>query len=82
MGPTPEPAGYGRREELYARLEWLANRKELLADAAAALEDSAIGAMLRMAPEDPDSLLEEVAAELRQKVTAKEAELAAVLADG
>ncbi|GAA2052156.1 hypothetical protein N0X72_14955 [Streptomyces carpaticus] len=82
VGPTPEPAGYGRREELYARLEWLANRKELLADAAAALEDSAIGAMLRMAPEDPDSLLEEVAAELRQKVTAKEAELAAVLADG
>src|SRR5690606_20187788 len=54
--PRQEPS---RSEELYARLEWLARRKEMLAEAAAELESSAIGAMLKMAPDDPDALLEE-----------------------
>ncbi|WP_059009989.1 J domain-containing protein [Streptomyces specialis] len=73
--PEHDPAG-----ELYARLEWLAERKELLADAAAALEDSAIGSMLRMAGDDPDAMLAEIAEELRRRVTGKEAELATLLA--
>ncbi|MGK5530719.1 J domain-containing protein [Streptomyces sp. URMC 129] len=73
--PERDPA-----EELYARLEWLAERKELLADAAAALEESAIGAMLRMAGDDPDGMLAEIAAELRRRVADKEAELASLLA--
>ncbi|MDT0266952.1 J domain-containing protein [Streptomyces sp. DSM 44915] len=71
----PEPA-VPAGDELYARLEWLASRKELLADAAAALEDSAIGSMLRMAEDDPDRLLDEVADGLRRQIATKEAELA------
>jgi hypothetical protein len=71
-----------RGEELAARLEWLAARKEMLAKAAADLEASAIGSMLRLAPDDPDGLLEEIAADLERKLAAKEAELAALLASG
>ncbi|UCM89060.1 hypothetical protein [Streptomyces marincola] len=78
-GPDTNPAR-SRGEELYARLEWLAHRKELLADAAAALEDSAIGSMLRMAGDDPDRMLEEVAGQLRQRIADREAELAGLLA--
>jgi hypothetical protein len=75
-GPPPE---HSPGEELYARLEWLAQRKELLAEAAAALEDSAIGSMLRMAGDDPDGMLADVGAQLRQRVTDREAELAGLL---
>ncbi|MFJ9644373.1 J domain-containing protein [Streptomyces sp. NPDC004244] len=67
-------------EELYARLEWLAQRKELLTVVARELEDSAIGAMLRMAPEDPDGLLDEIAEQLLAQVSEKEAQLAALAA--
>ncbi|WP_223290882.1 hypothetical protein [Streptomyces avicenniae] len=74
-GPEPEPAGLPH-EELYARLEWLARRKDLLADAVAALEDSAVGSMLRMAGDDPDGMLAEVAEGLRRQITEREAELA------
>ncbi|SOD63230.1 hypothetical protein SAMN06297387_109173 [Streptomyces zhaozhouensis] len=73
--PDGEPLAPGA-SELYARLEWLASRKELLADAAAALEDSAVGSMLRMAEDDPDALLDEVAEGLRRQIATKEAELA------
>ncbi|MDB1086308.1 J domain-containing protein [Streptomyces sp. ACA25] len=75
-GPVAERPAYTRAEELYARLEWLARRKELLSRAAAALEESAIGSMLKMAPDDPDALLAEIAEDLRQKVAARERELA------
>lgn len=74
--PTPDGA------ELYARLEWLASRKELLADAAAALEDSAVGSMLRMAGDDPDALLDEVADGLRRQIATREAELARLTGSG
>ncbi|GGV69148.1 hypothetical protein GCM10010294_25700 [Streptomyces griseoloalbus] len=67
-------------EELYARLEWLSRRKELLTLVARELEDSAIGSMLRLAPDDPDALLDEIAEQLRAQVTEREAELAALLA--
>ncbi|MFD9405667.1 hypothetical protein ACFWBN_01420 [Streptomyces sp. NPDC059989] len=76
-GPAPEEAAPSEGEELYARLEWLARRKELLALVARELEDSAIGSMLRMAPEDPDRLLEEIAEQLLAQVSEREAELAA-----
>ncbi|MEV4190594.1 J domain-containing protein [Streptomyces toxytricini] len=76
-GPAAARApGYGESEELYARLEWLAQRKELLSVVARELEDSAIGAMLRMAPEDPDGLLDEIAEQLLAQVSEKEALLA------
>lgn len=79
-GPAPEAAVPGESDELYARLEWLARRKELLSLVAKELEDSAIGSMLRMAPEDPDRLLEEIAEQLLAQVSEREAELAAELA--
>ncbi|MEV5432936.1 hypothetical protein [Streptomyces sp. NPDC052701] len=68
-----------RSEELYARLEWLTQRKELLTLVAKELEESAIGSMLRLAPDDPDRLLEEIAQQLQAQVAEREAELAALL---
>lgn len=66
-------------EELYARLEWLSRRKELLTLVARELEESAIGSMLRLAPDDPDALLEEIAGQLKAQVSEREAELEALL---
>ncbi|AOW87972.1 MULTISPECIES: hypothetical protein [Streptomyces] len=76
-GPVPERRP-SRGEELYARLEWLDRRKEMLTLLAKELEGSAIGAMLRLAPDDPDRLLEEIAEQLATQVREREAELAAV----
>ncbi|MFC5719705.1 hypothetical protein ACFP1Z_05860 [Streptomyces gamaensis] len=78
-GPAPEPRPLDRAEELAARLEWLARRKELLAVLAAELEESAIASMLRMAPDDPDGLLEEIARGLREQLAEREARLAALV---
>ncbi len=77
VGPVPEGRGPSKSEELYTRLEWLAHRKDLLTIVARDLEESAIGAMLRMAPEDPDGLLDEIADQLLSQVAEREAELAA-----
>jgi len=77
-GPVPE-VRLSESEELYARLEWLAERKEMLSLVARELEESAIGAMLRMAPDDPDRLLEEIAEQLLAQVAEREAELAALV---
>ncbi|GAA2316081.1 hypothetical protein OKJ48_37540 [Streptomyces kunmingensis] len=74
-GPVPPERQPTESEELYARLEWLSQRKELLAAVAQELEESAIGAMLRMAPEDPDTLLDEIAEQLLAQVAEREAEL-------
>ncbi|MFG2618763.1 hypothetical protein ACGFXC_14255 [Streptomyces sp. NPDC048507] len=76
-GPAPAAVRPSESEELYARLEWLARRKELLSVVAGELEESAIGAMLRMAPDDPDRLLEEIAEQLLAQVAEREAQLAA-----
>jgi hypothetical protein len=78
-GPVTEERWPSRAEELYARLEWLARRKEMLSSLAAELEGSAIGAMLKMAPDDPDALLEEIAEGLRAQVAEREAELAGLV---
>ncbi|GGW59713.1 hypothetical protein [Streptomyces xantholiticus] len=78
-GPVTAVPRLTESEELYARLEWLAQRKELLTAVARELEESAIGAMLRMAPDDPDRLLEEIAEQLLAQVAAREAELAALV---
>ncbi|MGW7572708.1 J domain-containing protein [Streptomyces sp. NPDC054765] len=71
-GPVPAEERLSESEELYARLEWLAERKELLAAMAFELEESAIGAMIKMAPEDPDALLEEIAEKLLADVAERE----------
>ncbi|MFI5803412.1 hypothetical protein [Streptomyces sp. NPDC051561] len=74
-GPVPE-VRLSESEELYARLEWLSQRKELLTAVARELEEGAIGSMLRMAPDDPDRLLDEIAEQLLAQVSEREAELA------
>ncbi len=74
-GPAPQPSFPSRSEELYARLEWLAQRKDMIAAVAHELEESAIGSMLRLAPDDPDRLIEEVAEQLLAQVAEKEHEL-------
>ncbi|MFF0480464.1 hypothetical protein [Streptomyces sp. NPDC004435] len=78
-GPAPAEERLSESEELYARLEWLARRKDLLSALARELEESAIGSMLRLAPEDPDRLLEEIAEQLRGQVSEREAELATLV---
>lgn len=78
-GPVPAEQPLSESEELYARLEWLAQRKELLTAVAKELEESAIGAMLRMAPEDPDRLLEEIAEQLLAQVAEREAKLSGLV---
>ncbi|MFE7765126.1 hypothetical protein [Streptomyces sp. NPDC057438] len=79
-GPVPEERRPSRAEELYARLEWLAQRKEMLTLVARELEEGAIGSMLRLAPEDPDRLLDEIADQLLAEVEQRETELAGLLA--
>lgn len=80
-GPVPQEWKPSRSEELYARLEWLSQRKEMLAFVAHELEESAIGAMLKLAPDDPDRLLEEIAEQLLAQVEEREAELAELITD-
>ncbi|MFJ5774807.1 hypothetical protein [Streptomyces sp. NPDC093094] len=75
-GPAPAERGPSRSEELYARLDWLARRKEMLAVIAKDLEEGAIGSMLRLAPDDPDRLLDDIAEQLLAEVAKREAELA------
>ncbi len=78
-GPATQRAELSESEELYARLDWLTQRKELLTVLAQELEESAIGAMLRMAPDDPDRLLDEIAEQLLGEVSQREAELAGLV---
>ncbi|SDK54153.1 hypothetical protein [Streptomyces indicus] len=77
-GPVPAEQRPSESEELYARLEWLARRKELLSVVARDLEEGPIGSMLRMAPDDPDRLLEQIAEQLLAQVGEREAELASL----
>ncbi|WP_371665515.1 hypothetical protein OG306_18820 [Streptomyces sp. NBC_01241] len=78
-GPVTPETELSESEELYARLNWLTQRKELLTVLAQELEESAIGAMLRMAPDDPDRLLDEIADQLLGEVAQREAELAGLV---
>ncbi|MBB1247071.1 J domain-containing protein [Streptomyces durbertensis] len=75
-GPVPEPDPLSAAEELYARLEWLADRRDRLTRQVAELEESAVGSMLKLAADDPDGLLDEIADQLQAQVVAKEARLA------
>jgi hypothetical protein len=75
-GPAPEEELPNEAEVLYARLEWLAERKEKLAATAAELGDSAVGQMMGLSPDDPDALLNEIAEQLLTQVSQREARLA------
>ncbi|MES4886943.1 hypothetical protein [Streptomyces sp. NPDC096012] len=81
-GPVPPERRPSPAEELYARLEWLSQRKELLTLVARELEDGAIAGMLRLAPDDPDGLLDEIAGKLRADIAGREAELADLQGQG
>jgi hypothetical protein len=78
-GPVAPELQLSESEELYARLEWLSRRKELLTVLAQELEQSAIGSMLRMAPDEPDRLLEDIGEKLLGDVSRREAELASLV---
>lgn len=78
-GPVAPELRLSESEELYARLDWLSRRKELLTVLARELEDSAIGSMLRMAPDDPDRLLDDIGEKLLGEVSQREAELAGLV---
>ncbi len=78
-GPPSEREPLSKAEELYARLEWMASRKERLAALAGELEGSAIGQMLKLAPEDPDTLLNEIADQLLAQVAERERRLGGLL---
>ncbi|NJP43049.1 J domain-containing protein [Actinacidiphila epipremni] len=80
-GPVPLADLPGEAEVLYGRLEWLAERKEKLSALAAELGESAIGQMMRLAPEDPDALLNEIAEQLLTQVAQREARLAELVRD-
>lgn len=71
-----QPGCGGRLAELCARLDWLSARQKTLAALRTELETSAIGAMLRLAPDDPDALLNEIAEQLLAQVAEREAHLA------
>jgi hypothetical protein len=81
-GPVPPERRPSHSEELYARLEWLSQRKELLTLVAQELENGAIAGMLRLAPDDPDALLDEIAVRLRTDIEQRETELAGLLGQG
>ncbi|MFH8757223.1 J domain-containing protein [Streptomyces atroolivaceus] len=78
-GPVTPELRLSESEELYARLEWLSRRKELLKVLAGELEESAIGSMLRMAPDDPDRLLDDIGEKLLAEVSQREKELAGLV---
>jgi len=78
-GPVLEEELPSEAEVLYARLEWLAARKEKLAVIAADLEGSAIGQMMKLAPDDPDGLLNEIAENLLNQVAHRESRLDALV---
>ncbi|GAA4657015.1 hypothetical protein GCM10023347_04080 [Streptomyces chumphonensis] len=78
-GPPREPDPVSRGEELYARLEWLASRKDWLGQVVRELEDSAIGSMLKLAHDDPDGLLDDIARQLDAQVAEREQRLAELL---
>lgn len=80
-GPVPLAELPSEAEVLYARLEWLAERKENLSAIAAELDESAIGQMMRLAPDDPDALLNEIAEQLLTQVAQREARLAELVRD-
>ncbi|MFF7155880.1 hypothetical protein [Streptomyces sp. NPDC008139] len=80
-GPVADEELPSEAEVLYARLEWLAERKEKLAAIAVELDESAIGQMMKLSPDDPDALLNEIAEQLLTQVAQREARLAELVRD-
>lgn len=77
---APAPEAPDRLEWLHQRLEWLTGKIGQLATEQVRLERSAMGELLRLAPQDPDGLLAELAEQLLAKAAERQAELDRLLA--
>ncbi|MFE2724523.1 rhodanese-like domain-containing protein [Kitasatospora sp. NPDC059327] len=71
---SPDRLGWLRR-----RLEWLTAKIAETATEQVRLENTAMGQLLALAPQDPDGLLEELAEQLLAKASAQQAELERLL---
>ncbi|MGV9265798.1 rhodanese-like domain-containing protein [Kitasatospora sp. NPDC003701] len=71
---SPDRFGWLRR-----RLEWLTAKIAETATEQVRLENTAMGQLLALAPQDPDGLLEELADQLLAKASAQQAELERLL---
>ncbi|WP_377270318.1 hypothetical protein [Peterkaempfera sp. SMS 1(5)a] len=74
-GAPPETEAPDRTDWLQQRLAWLIARIEQLAEEQVRLESSPMGRLLKLSPEDPDRLLEEIAEQLLARVAQQQAEL-------
>ncbi|MCD0482244.1 J domain-containing protein [Streptacidiphilus sp. ASG 303] len=78
-GAAPEPEAPDRTAWLNQRLAWLVRRIEQLAEEQVRLESGPMGRLLKLAPDDPDRLLEEIAEELLARSARRQAELERLL---
>jgi rhodanese-related sulfurtransferase len=77
---APAPEAPDRPDWLAQRLEWLTAKIRQLATEQVRLENTAMGELLRLAPQEPDRLLEELADQLLAKAAERQAELDRLLA--
>lgn len=76
---APDPQAPDRGEWLRQRLEWLTGRIAELATEQVRLEGTAMGSLLRLSPQDPDRLLEELAEQLLARAAELRGELERLL---
>ncbi|WP_051966819.1 J domain-containing protein [Kitasatospora mediocidica] len=76
---APDVQAPDRGEWLRQRLEWLSGKIAELATEQVRLEGTAMGSLLRLSPQDPDRLLEELAEQLLARAAEQQAELARLL---
>ncbi|GAA0663324.1 hypothetical protein GCM10010193_13380 [Kitasatospora atroaurantiaca] len=78
---APAPDAPDRHAWLRQRLEWLTGKIGQLATEQVRLENTAMGELLRLAPQEPDRLLEELAEQLLGKAAERQRELERLLTD-
>ncbi|MER5639596.1 rhodanese-like domain-containing protein [Kitasatospora sp. NPDC002227] len=78
---APAPEAPDRLAWLHERLEWLRGRIGALATEQVRLERTPMGELLRLAPAEPERLLEELAEQLLGQAAGRQAELARLLAE-
>ncbi len=78
---APAPDAPDRLGWLNQRLEWLTGKIGRLATEQVRLENTAMGELLRLAPQDPDRLLEELAEQLLAKAAERQRELDRLLTE-
>ena len=76
---APAPGTQDHAAWLRLRLDRLAQRLDEIERARTELLESPMAQLMRMAPHDPDGLLEQLAEELLQRIDARERELASLL---